>query len=89
MGVRPGSAGQLGGLQRHKCKPRDDGTTNHTQIDAFGLFTGQVGYAWDSALLYVKGGAAVTGSRYHGLAARRYRRQRDRNAAGVARSAPV
>ena len=34
--------------------------TNHTKIDAFGLFTGQVGYAWNNALLYVKGGAAVT-----------------------------
>ncbi len=45
------------------------GTTNHTRLDAFGLFTGQVGYAFDSALLYLKGGAAVTGSRYDGLAA--------------------
>ena len=33
---------------------------NRTKIDAFGLFTGQVGYAWNNALLYVKGGAAVT-----------------------------
>jgi len=38
--------------------------TNRSKIDAFGLFTGQVGYAWNSALLYVKGGAAVTDSRY-------------------------
>ena len=29
------------------------------QIDAFGLFTGQVGYAWNNVLCYVKGGAAV------------------------------
>src|SRR6266851_9202718 len=40
------------------------GTTNRSKIDAFGLFTGQVGYAWNNALLYVKGGAAVTDSRY-------------------------
>jgi outer membrane immunogenic protein len=40
------------------------GLTNRTRIDAFGLFTGQVGYAWNNALLYVKGGAAVTDSRY-------------------------
>ncbi len=33
-------------------------------MDAFGLFTGQVGYAWNNALLYVKGGAAVTGNSY-------------------------
>jgi outer membrane immunogenic protein len=37
---------------------------NQTRIDAFGLFTGQVGYAWNNALLYVKGGAAVTSDRY-------------------------
>ncbi|MEH2477628.1 outer membrane immunogenic protein [Nitrobacteraceae bacterium AZCC 2146] len=35
-----------------------------SKIDAFGLFTGQVGYAWNSALLYVKGGAAVTSDKY-------------------------
>jgi outer membrane immunogenic protein len=38
---------------------------NQTKIDAFGLFTGQIGYAWDRALLYVKGGAAVTDNRYN------------------------
>ena len=40
------------------------GQTNQTKIDAFGLFTGQIGYAWDRALLYVKGGAAVTDNKY-------------------------
>ena len=29
------------------------------RIDAFGLFTGQVGYAWNNVMLYAKGGAAV------------------------------
>jgi outer membrane immunogenic protein len=38
---------------------------NHSKIDAFGLFTGQVGYAFNTALLYVKGGAAVTGDRFN------------------------
>ena len=38
--------------------------TNQTKIDAIGLFTGQLGYAWNSVLLYVKGGAAVTDNRY-------------------------
>jgi outer membrane immunogenic protein len=42
--------------------------TNRTKIDAFGLFTGQVGYAWNNALFYAKGGAAVTDNRYEGLA---------------------
>jgi outer membrane immunogenic protein len=40
------------------------GQTNQTKIDAFGLFTGQIGYAWDRALFYVKGGAAVTDNKY-------------------------
>src|ERR1700761_6086154 len=38
---------------------------NHTKIDAFGLFTGQIGYAWNNALLYVKGGAAVVDDKYN------------------------
>jgi outer membrane immunogenic protein len=40
------------------------GDRNRTKIDAFGLFTGQVGYAWNNALLYVKGGAAVVDDKY-------------------------
>ena len=38
--------------------------SNDTRIDAFGTFTGQVGYAWNNVLFYVKGGAAVTSNRY-------------------------
>ena len=34
--------------------------TNESRIGAFGLFTGQIGYAANNVLLYVKGGAAVT-----------------------------
>jgi outer membrane immunogenic protein len=37
---------------------------NRSRIDAFGLITGQVGYAWNNVLFYVKGGAAVTGDKY-------------------------
>ena len=33
-------------------------------LDAFGLFTGQVGWAANNVLFYVKGGAAVTSDRY-------------------------
>ena len=40
---------------------------NRTKIEAFGLFTGQVGYAWNNVLLYVKGGAAVTNNRFSSL----------------------
>lgn len=39
---------------------------NQTKTDAFGLFTGQIGYAWTNVLGYVKGGAAVTHSKYDG-----------------------
>ncbi len=42
----------------------DSGLRNRSRIDAFGLITGHVGYAWGNALLYVKGGAAVTGNKY-------------------------
>jgi len=37
---------------------------NRSRIDAFGLLTGQVGWAWNNVLLYFKGGAAVTGDRF-------------------------
>jgi outer membrane immunogenic protein len=42
--------------------------TNDTRVDAFGLFTGQVGYAANNVLFYLKGGAAVTSDRYRLLA---------------------
>jgi outer membrane immunogenic protein len=37
---------------------------NNSKIDAFGLITGQVGYAFNTVLLYVKGGGAVTDDRF-------------------------
>ena len=40
---------------------------NSSNINGFGLFTGQVGYAIDNVLFYVKGGGAVTSDRYFGL----------------------
>jgi outer membrane immunogenic protein len=40
---------------------------NRSRIDGFGLFTGQVGYAFNTALLYVKGGAAVVADRFDGF----------------------
>ena len=42
-------------------------STNQSKIDALGLFTGQIGYAWNSVLLYVKGGAAVAHDKYDGF----------------------
>lgn len=35
-----------------------------TDVDAFGLLTGQVGYAWNNVLVYAKGGAAVVDQRF-------------------------
>jgi outer membrane immunogenic protein len=42
-------------------------TSNRSTVNGLGLFTGQVGYAWNNALLYAKGGAAVTSDRYQGF----------------------
>ena len=44
------------------------GVTNQSKIDAFGLFTGQVGYAANNVLFYVKGGAAVVSDKYRTFA---------------------
>lgn len=41
--------------------------TNNTKVDAVGLFTGQIGYAWNVVLWYVKGGAAVTDNKFNGV----------------------
>lgn len=38
--------------------------TNRSRVDGFGLLTAQVGYSFDNALVYVKGGAAVTRNHY-------------------------
>jgi outer membrane immunogenic protein len=35
-----------------------------SRLDAFGLFTGQIGYAWNNVLFYAKGGAAVVDQRF-------------------------
>lgn len=38
--------------------------TDRTRVNSFGLFTGQVGYAVNNLLGYIKGGAAVVGDKY-------------------------
>jgi outer membrane immunogenic protein len=40
------------------------GLSNQSKIQAFGLFTGQVGYAFNNVLVYAKGGAALTDNKY-------------------------
>ena len=39
--------------------------TAGVRTKSFGLFTGQVGYAWNNVLLYLKGGAAVVDNEYY------------------------
>ncbi len=41
---------------------------DQSRIGAFGLATAQVGYAFDTALIYVKGGGAAVQDRYRGYA---------------------
>src|SRR5436190_3456848 len=38
--------------------------STRVKTDGIGLFTGQLGWAWNAALLYVKGGAAVTSNSF-------------------------
>lgn len=40
------------------------GDTWRSKVDGLGLFTGQIGYAWNASLFYVKGGAAVANQRW-------------------------
>ena len=71
MGVWLGSTGRLGGSQPHARQPVFRSVfpvpgliSTRTKTDGIGLFTGQIGYAWNAALFYVKGGAAVTSNRF-------------------------
>lgn len=43
------------------------GGSDRTKIDALGLVTGQVGYAWSNVLFYVKGGGMVARDKYEGF----------------------
>ena len=47
----------------HGSSISNNANINRSRIDAFGLFTGQIGYAFNTALLYLKGGAAVVADR--------------------------
>jgi outer membrane immunogenic protein len=40
------------------------GTTNSSKVTSLGLFTGQVGFAMNAALFYLKGGAALANNNY-------------------------
>jgi outer membrane immunogenic protein len=62
--VRFGSPGRLGVASRLANQHFWPDAYDRAKVAGFGLFTGQIGYAWNAALLYLKGGAAVTSNRY-------------------------
>ena len=56
--------GDWADLSNQRVSLFDPTFSTRTKTDGIGLFTGQIGYAWNAALLYVKGGAAVTSNRF-------------------------
>jgi outer membrane immunogenic protein len=56
-----GDWADLKGRNRSLVNPLFD---NQSRIGAFGLLTGQIGYAANNVLFYVRGGAAVTDDRF-------------------------
>lgn len=48
----------------NNISPTALGQEDRSRIDAFGLITGQIGYAWNNVLVYVKGGGAVVADKY-------------------------
>jgi outer membrane immunogenic protein len=56
--------GDWADLTNTRVSVLDPTLSTRTKTDGIGLFTGQIGWAgWGGALLYVKGGAAVTSNR--------------------------
>jgi outer membrane immunogenic protein len=73
LGYRWQNAGWVFGLEAQGNWADFTGSSNslvnpavsiRSKVDSFGLFTGQIGYAWNNVLLYAKGGAAVTDNKY-------------------------
>ena len=56
--------GDWADLSNQRISLNDPFFSTRTSTDGIGLFTGQIGYAWNAALFYVKGGAAVTSNRF-------------------------
>jgi outer membrane immunogenic protein len=56
--------GDWADLSNTRVSLLDSTLSTRTKTDGIGLFTGQLGWAWNAALLYVKGGAAVTSNRF-------------------------
>jgi outer membrane immunogenic protein len=56
--------GDWADLSNTRVSLLDPSLSTRVKTDGIGLFTGQLGWAWNAALLYVKGGAAVTSNRF-------------------------
>jgi outer membrane immunogenic protein len=56
--------GDWADLTNQRVSLFNDAFSTRTKTSAIGLFTGQIGYAWNASLFYVKGGAAVTDTRF-------------------------
>jgi outer membrane immunogenic protein len=55
--------GDWADLSNTRVSLLDPTVSTRVKTDGIGLFTGQLGWAWDASLLYFKGGAAVTSNR--------------------------
>ena len=55
--------GDWANLRNERVSLFNAANTWKTNINGLGLFTGQIGYAWNATLFYVKGGAAVINQR--------------------------
>jgi len=62
-----GDWANLSGSNVSNLFPGAGGASNRSKIDAVGLVTGQVGYAWNNILFYVKGGAIAVSDKYEGV----------------------
>jgi outer membrane immunogenic protein len=56
--------GDWANLNKSHISVLDPALTLGSKVDGLGLFTGQLGFAWDTWLLYVKGGPAVTSNTF-------------------------
>lgn len=56
--------GNWANLNGSNISPPFPNTSNRSQIQAFGLLTGQAGWAMQNSLFYIKGGAAVADSQF-------------------------
>jgi outer membrane immunogenic protein len=56
--------GDWADLSRSRVSLINPAFSTRVRTDGIGLFTGQIGYAWNATLLYVKGGAAVTSNTF-------------------------